>query len=244
LGIGGGIIGIPALFLLFKWQGVPDSISMHMAVGTLFATVVITSIASILTHYRSGMILFSVFKKIIWGTMTGCILGIMIASHLKGLYLQRIFGIFLLCLSAQYFFKNDVKIRNALPKVKNIVIATTLIGVLSGLLGLGGGIFIVPYLNWYGVSMRNAIATSSACILPVAIIGAVGYIIAGSGVDQSLDYSSGFVDWLAFLGIGLTSVLFAPLGAKVTHSISPILLKNVFSIFLALVGLSMLAQSF
>jgi uncharacterized membrane protein YfcA len=243
LGIGGGIIGIPLLFMLFNFQGVSETISMHMAVGTLFATVVMTSTASIFAHHRSGMILFPVFKKIIWGTMAGCVLGIVIASFLSGLYLQRIFGVFLLCLAAQYIFKREIKTHAVMPKIKNIFIATTLIGMLSGLLGLGGGIFIVPYLNWYGVSMRNAIATSSACILPVAIIGAIGYVYSGLHVENSMPFSSGFVDWLAFLGIGVTSVMFAPLGARVTHSVSPGLLKNIFSLFLALVGLSMLLQS-
>jgi len=243
LGIGGGVIGIPLLFLLFNLQGIPTSISMHMAVGTLFATVVLTSISSIISHYRSGMILFPVFKKIIWGTMVGCILGVIIASHLTGVYLQRIFGIFLWGLALQYFLKNDISAHDTFPSNSKIFLATTSIGTLSGLLGLGGGIFIVPYLNWYGVSMRNAIATSSACILPVAVIGATGYIYAGMHVENNLAFSSGFVDWLAFLGIGITSVLFAPLGARVTHAISPVLLRRVFSIFLIFVGLSMVVQS-
>src|SRR6185437_15537981 len=98
LGIGGGIISVPLLFMLFNLQGVPNLISMHMAIGTSFATVVITSIASLFAHFRSGNILFPVFKKIIWGMITGCLLGIVAVSHLKGLYLQRLFGIFLLCI--------------------------------------------------------------------------------------------------------------------------------------------------
>jgi uncharacterized protein len=240
LGVGGGIIGIPLLFMLLNLQGVPDSISMHMAVGTLFATVVMTSIASVLSHFHSGMILFSVFKKIIWGLIAGCILGIIIASHLKGLYLQRVFGVFLLYLALQYFFKNDIKVQDEILNKKNVLLATTTIGLLSGLLGLGGGIFIVPYLNGCGISMRHAIATSSVCILPVAVIGALGYIYAGMNVTNTLNYSSGFVDWLAFWGIGLTSVMFAPIGARMTHTLSLGLLKKIFSIFLTLVGLSML----
>jgi uncharacterized membrane protein YfcA len=243
LGIGGGVIGIPLLFLLFNLQGISASISMHMAVGTLFATVVLTSISSILSHYRSGMILLPVFKKIIGGTMLGCVLGVVIASHLTGIYLQRIFGLFLWFLALQYFFNKNISVHDTFPSKRKIFFATTSIGTLSGLLGLGGGIFIVPYLNWYGVSMRNAIATSSACILPVAIIGATGYIYAGMHIENGLPFSSGFVDWLAFLGIGITSVLFAPLGARVTHTISPILLRRFFSFFLVFVGLSMIVQS-
>ena len=176
--------------------------------------------------------------------MAGCVLGIVIASHLTGVYLQRIFGVFLWCLALQYFFKKNITVHESLPSKSKIFLATTFIGTLSGLLGLGGGIFIVPYLNWYGVSMRNAIATSSACILPVAIIGATGYIYAGMHIENSVAFSSGFVDWLAFLGIGITSVLFAPLGARVTHTVSPVLLRRFFSLFLVFVGLSMVVQSF
>lgn len=238
-GIGGGIIGIPALLFLFNLQGIPASYAMHMAVGTLFATIIVTSTASIYTHYRRGMILFPLFKKIVLGTVLGSIVGITISSHLHGVYLQRIFGGFLILIALQMLLDVELKPRDQMPDLKMLFISTTFLGTISGMLGLGGGILMVPYLNWCGIPMRNAIATATVCILPAAIVGTLGYIIVGNQFSAAPGFHSGFVYLPAFLGIAMTSVLFAPLGARVTHIISVKLLRRIFSIFLAFVGLSL-----
>lgn len=239
-GIGGGIIGIPALLVLFNIQGMPQPLAMHMAIGTLLATVVMTSIASIYSHYRKNMILLPIFKKIVVGTVIGSALGITISSHLNGIYLQRIFGLFLLFIAVQMLLAIKVKPRCELPNVKRLFVTTTMLGTVSGMLGLGGGILMVPYLNWCGISPRNAVATSAACILPATLVGTCGYMLSGVQLIDSPSFHSGFIYWPAFLGISMTSVLFAPLGVKVTHMVSESLLKKFFSSFLFVVGLAML----
>src|SRR3990167_3730534 len=121
-GIGGGIIGIPALFVLFQIQGMSQSVSMHMAIGTFFATIIVTSIVAIYSHHRKRMILFSVFKKMFLGIIFGGILCIMISTHVHGVYLQRLFGIFLLCISVLMWLniKRKSNTYYVLPQTKNI----------------------------------------------------------------------------------------------------------------------------
>lgn len=240
LGIGGGIIGIPALLYIFEWQGMHEDMAMHMAIGTSLATVVVTSMTAIMTHYRAGMIILPILKKIVLGTMIGCIVGVIISNFLHGLYLKKIFGLFLLFLVAKIILQAEVKIKEDLKNKKSLFATTTIFGTLSGMLGLGGGILIVPYLNHHGIPMRNAVATSSACIFPVAVIGTIAYTFSQVTIPESSLLHSGYINWLAFLGISVTSNIFAPLGAKMSHRMSQSILKKIFSLFLVVVGISML----
>lgn len=240
LGIGGGVIGIPALLALFNLQGMPQDVAMHMAIGTSLAIVVVTSLASAFAHYRKGMILIPVFKRIILGAVLGCIFGIMIATHLKSIYLQYIFGIFLLIMAIQMLWQRKIKPRSELPNRKVLFAIATIFGAISGLLGLGGGMIMVPYFNWYGIPIREAVATAAACILPVAIIGTLGYMVADIQTTNLPSLNSGFIYWPAFIGISLTSALSAPIGARCTHTIPTTLLKKIFSLLLVVVGVSML----
>lgn len=240
LGIGGGIIGIPILLNLFIWQGMQEDIAIHMAIGTSLATVVVTSMTATFTHFRAGMIVVPILKKIVLGTITGCIVGVIIANFLHAFYLKKIFGLFLLLIAFKFIFERKFAAKKTFENKKNLFATTTLFGTISGMLGLGGGILIVPYLNHHGLPMRNAIATSSACIFPVAIIGTIAYMLSQNSLPNVGVLHSGYINWLAFLGISMTSNLFAPLGAKVSHRIAPLLLQKIFSVFLLVMGISML----
>ncbi len=242
-GIGGGIVGIPILLILFHLQGMPNDLSMHMAIGTLFATIMLTSISSIFAHYKRGTILFSVFKKIIPGLVLGCIFGVIISSHLQSVNLQRIFGLFLLFVALQMWMNVNVEKNRELPPTKNLMFASTLIGVVSGMLGLGGGVFIVPYLSWCGVPIRNAVAISAASVFPIALVGMVGYMLGDIPTENAIPYSTGFIYWPAFLMLGLASMCFAPLGVKTAQLISTARLKKFFCVFLFGVGIVMLTKS-
>jgi uncharacterized membrane protein YfcA len=239
-GIGGGIIGIPMLLIFFKMQGMPQEITMHMVVGTSLAIVVVTCIASIYTHYQKQVILLPVLKRMILGAIFGSALGVIISSHIQSDYLQRIFAIFLLLIALQMFLAIEIKVQRELPSKRNMFVATTLIGTVSGMLGLGGGVLMVPYLCWSGIPIRNAIGTATACILPAAIVGAIGYTFANVHLGHASSLHTGFIYWPAFIGISITSVLCAPIGIRVAHLISTSLLRKLFSIFLLVIGISML----
>lgn len=240
LGIGGGIIIIPMLLFLFTHQGVSQDIAMHIAIGTSLATVIITTSSSVFTHYKKNMIIFPLFKKMALGGVIGSIIGILIAIHIQGVYLQRLFGIFLLLIALQMILKKEIKYDGTtIAPRKIILIVPVLLGILTSMLGLGGGVIMVPYLSWCRIPLRNAIATSAACILPIALVASVGYMITTPHIE-SIPYSTGFIYWPALIGISLTGVFFAPMGARAAHVVNPQLLRIIFSVFLVIVGLKML----
>ncbi|UCE90311.1 MAG: sulfite exporter TauE/SafE family protein [Pseudomonadota bacterium] len=114
------------------------------------------------------------------------------------------------------------------------------IGAVSAIVGIGGGTLTVPFLAWCNVAMRNAVANSSACGLPIAVAGAIDFVVAGWNQAALPDWSTGYVYWPAFAGIVAASVLFAPLGAWLAHRLPAQTLKRVFALFLAVLGVRML----
>ena len=239
-GIGGGIIGIPVLLQCFAQQGMPSSLSMHMAIGTMLAVAAATTLSALYRHHKNNMILVPLFKKLAPCLITGSLIGTMISSHISSIYLQRIFAIFLLLVALQIILQTKSGARtpvlhDAIVPITKVSQASALyIGILSSLLGLGGGIILVPYLNWCGIPFKYAIATATACILPAVVVGAVSYMMMNAA--NSAACNTGFICWPAFLGIGIMSVLFAPIGANLTHRTSARVLKSTFSILLTVVA--------
>jgi uncharacterized membrane protein YfcA len=240
LGIGGGIIIVPVLALVFNAQGISVDVLMHVSIGTSLATIVITSISSIRAHQQHQAIQWSVFRKITPGIFIGGLLGAVFAKMIDGEDLRLIFGIFMLFVAAQMIFGNTPKARRHLPDFIGMSIAGTLIGTMSSLMGVGGGSMSVPFLTWCNMEIRKAIATSSAIGLPIAIAGVSGFIIAGWGVEHRPVGSVGFVNIPAFFSIVVASTLFAPLGARITHRISPKRLKLFFGLFLLILSIKIL----
>ncbi|AMN50686.1 sulfite exporter TauE/SafE family protein [Psychrobacter sp. P2G3] len=248
-GVGGGTIIVPLLFIVFTQMGYsPDNI-MHLALGTSLATIIVTSISSLMAHNKKGAVMWPVFKNLAPGLAIGCFLGAGIAGQISGLYLQLIVGVFLLWVAYKMFFggkkqvashANDVSNANhtniELPSKTKQLAAGGVIGVASAIFGIGGGSLTVPYLTRYGVVMQKAVGTSAACGLPIAIAGALGFMFFGIQQQVDVPNTIGFVHIYAFLGISIMSFFTAKLGAKVAHILSPEILKKCFSVLLTVVG--------
>ena len=248
-GVGGGTIIVPLLFIVFTQMGYsPDNI-MHLALGTSLATIIVTSISSLMAHNKKGAVMWPVFKNLAPGLAIGCFFGAGIAGQISGLYLQLIVGIFLLWVAYKMFFggkkqidANVDDVRNAnyanteLPSKPKQLAAGGVIGIASAIFGIGGGSLTVPYLTRYGVVMQKAVGTSAACGLPIAIAGALGFMIFGMQQQVNVPNTIGFVHIYAFLGISIMSFFTAKLGAKVAHILSPQLLKKCFAVLLTVVG--------
>lgn len=251
-GVGGGTIIVPLLFVVFTQMDYsPDSI-MHLALGTSLATIIVTSISSLMAHNKKGAVMWPVFKNLAPGLALGCFLGAGIAGQISGLYLQLIVGVFLLWVAYKMFFTgkkpvanhssgaNDVSSANyanpVLPSKPKQVAAGGVIGVASAIFGIGGGSLTVPYLTRYNVVMQKAVGTSAACGLPIAIAGALGFMFFGMQQQVNVPNTIGFVHIYAFLGISIMSFFTAKLGAKVAHILSPELLKKCFAVLLTVVG--------
>ena len=240
LGIGGGIIIVPVLAIVFTMQGVSVDVLMHVAIGTSLATIVITSLSSIRAHQKHQAIDWSVFKRITPGILLGAFLGAALAKFIGGENLRILFGLFLFMVAGQFLFGNTAKPHRQLPNTFGMFIAGSGIGTMSTLMGVGGGSMSVPFLTWCNMTIRHAIATSSAIGLPIALAGVTGFIVIGWGVEHRPAMSFGFVNIPAFLSIVVASTLFAPVGARLTHRISPARLKKFFGYFLLLLSAKML----
>jgi uncharacterized membrane protein YfcA len=240
LGVGGGLIIVPVLVFIFTGQGVAEHLIVHLAVGTSLATIVFTSISSVRAHHQHGAVLWPAFWQLTPGIVIGAWLGALFADLLASDQLRRFFGVFELLVAIQMTFNVKPRPHRQLPGRAGMVGAGSVIGAISAIVGIGGGTMTVPFLVWCNVAMRKAVATSSACGLPIAVAGATGFIVTGWNAVDLPAYSSGYVYWPAFIGIVIASVLSAPLGARLAHRLPAAQLKRIFAVLLYILGLRML----
>ena len=240
LGIGGGLVIVPALaWLLSSVNHDPTSI-MHVALGTSLASIVFTSISSVNAHHRHGAVLWPVMRRMSVGIMLGAVAGAILVDQLNTLILQMIFGVFALLVSLQMATAWRVNTHSDLPNIENLSLAGVVIGVVSSCVGIGGGTMSVPYLMWHGVDIRRAVATAAANGLPIAIAGAGGYVATGYTVLGWRDWQLGYVNLPILAALVCGSVVLAPLGAKVAHRINTRRLRQIFALLLAGIGMRML----
>ncbi len=237
-GVGGGTIIVPLLFIVFTQMDYSPDVIMHLALGTSLATIVVTSISSLMAHHKNGAVIWPVFKNLALPMAIGCFFGAGLAGWLSGIHLQLIVGVFLIWIAYTMFVgaKKVVDSTNTLPSSAKQVMAGSVIGGASAIFGIGGGSLTVPYLTRYGVVMQKAVGTSAACGLPIAIAGALGFMIFGMNQQVNIPNTIGFVHIYAFFGISVMSFFTAKLGAKVAHALSPQILKKCFAVLLVIVG--------
>lgn len=243
-GVGGGTIIVPLLFIVFTQMDYSPDVIMHLALGTSLATIVVTSISSLMAHHKNGAVIWPVFKNLAPPMAIGCFLGAGLAGWLSGIQLQLIVGVFLIWV-AYTMFVGAKKVQDStktLPSPAKQIMAGSVIGGASAIFGIGGGSLIVPYLTRYGVVMQKAVGTSAACGLPIAIAGALGFMIFGMNQQVNIPNTIGFVHIYAFFGISVMSFFTAKLGAKVAHALSPQILKKCFAVLLVIIGIFFLVK--
>ena len=238
-GIGGGIVIVPVLVLLFTMYGMASDLVMIMSVATSLATIIVTSMASMLAHHRLGSVMWRKVLRLAPGIMIGATLGAVVANHIDADVLRYIFIVFLLYVGVQMAFQimpEPGAVKES--KVLDFIVAN-LIGLMSSIVGIGGGTLTVPYLVRCRYAMRNAVAISSACGLPIAVAGTISYAALGWNQVQLPGWSLGYVYLPAFLGISLGSSLTAPIGAKLAHRLPAQKLKRYFSILIFLMAVKL-----
>jgi uncharacterized membrane protein YfcA len=194
-------------------------------------------------HHRRGAVDWTSTAQLSAGIMLGAWLGGALAQWLGGVLLALLFGLFELAVAVQMGFGRPPAAHRDTPGRARNALAGVVIGALSALLGIGGGTLTVPYLVWHNVGMRRAVGTSSACGLPIALVGALGFMLVGWGLDGLPSGSSGFVYWPAVAAISVTSVASAPLGARLAHRLDQAALKRVFALFIGLLGIWMMVRN-
>lgn len=240
LGVGGGLIIVPVLVFVFSEQSMSAAVIVHMAVGTSLASIVMTSISSVYAHHKHDAVIWPVFMQLAPGIVVGAFVGAAVADVLPAELLKNIFGVFELLVATQMLLAAKPVAHRKLPGRVGMSLAGVLIGKVSAIIGIGGGTMTVPYLVWCNVPVHKAVATSSACGLPIAIAGAAGFIMLGWNETGLPTASSGYVYWPAWLGIVAASVLFAPLGARLAHTLPVNALKRMFALLLVFLGVRML----
>lgn len=240
LGVGGGLIIVPALAWIFQHQQIAETALMHLAIGTSLATIIVTSISSVRAHHQRGAVLWATVWRLTPGIIIGAWLGAAVADALSSFVLQKVFALFVLAMAGQMGFGAKPAPHRDLPETTGMLAAGGVIGVVSAIVGIGGGSLTVPFLSWCNVPIRQAVATSAACGLPIALAGALGFVVTGLNAPDLPAWSLGYVYGPALLGVAVTSMLFAPLGAKLAHTLPTEMLKKIFAVFLAVVGVKML----
>lgn len=235
-GIGGGLVIVPVLIFSFIAIGVPPEVLTHMAVATSLCTIVFTSISSVWAHHCKKAILWRTVKLMTVGLILGTAIGTFFITSVPGPILQKLIGVFALLLSAKMLLGWQPKGEGKEPGAAGLTLSGCLIGFGSSWFGIGGGTFTVPYLSWLRIDMRNAVATSAACGLPIALVATVANIVIGWDAPNLPQWCSGYVYWPAVIGIAIASVPCARIGAKLAHSLDTTLLKRLFAILLLIVG--------
>jgi uncharacterized protein len=243
-GIGGGLVIVPMVVFCLTWQGVPPEYIMHLALGTSMASIIFTSVSSFWAHHKRGAVQWVVVRRIVPGILLGTFLGTCVAARLSSNFLKIFFVLFLYYVAVQMLIDRKAKSSRDLPGQLGMFGVGSTIGVVSSLVGIGGGTLSVPFMMWCNLAVHQAIGTSAAIGFPIAIAGTIGYLVNGLQVTGLPEYSSGYIYLPALAGIVSASVLTAPLGVGLAHSLPVARLKRLFAMLLIIVGTRMLIGAY
>lgn len=240
LGIGGGAIIVPLLVLLFQAQGIPRAHLLHLAVGTSMAIILFTSLSSVGAHARRGAVRWEVARALTPGIIVGGLAGSFAAGGFSTRVLAVAFTIIVYIAGTNILFDRQPKPGRSLPGVGGLFAAGFLISAVSALVALGGAFMSVPFMIWCNVDVRSAIGTAAFIGFPIALVGTLGYIVTGWGAGPA--WSLGYVYLPALVGVCAASILFAPLGARISHTLPTKILKRIFGVLLLVFATRMLVS--
>jgi uncharacterized membrane protein YfcA len=244
LGVGGGIVLVPAFFYVFSASGYGSDQLMQICLATSLATIIVTSARSVMAHHRKDAVDWDVLKNWAPGIAVGAVIGVLVASGLRSGVLQMIFGVLGLFIGLYMLLgKASWRLSNTMPTGIRLVIITPIVGFLSVLMGIGGGSFGVPLMTLHGRAIHRAVATAAGFGALIAIPSVVGFLFVPIAADVRPPFTIGAVNLPAFVLVVAMTMLTAPLGAKLAHSMDPKPLKRVFAVFLILVALNMLRKA-
>lgn len=234
-GVGGGVILVPSLLMSFKYFNFPPDSLMHLVLGTSLSCIIVTCLNSSYVHLKKIALDKVVYFNITLGIILGASSGGYIVTYLTTFQLQVFFVLFLLLVTFKMFVGFSVDSDKKEVPQSLYWFVGYLIGLKSTLLGVGGGTLSVPFLNWTGKKMHEAVAISVTIGIPIAIIGTISYILSGLHVKGLPEYSLGYVYLPGFICISITSTFSARLGANLSHRISHEKLRNIFKYFLLII---------
>lgn len=231
-GIGGGTILVPVLLYFFQIQNFPADHAMHMALGSAMATILFTSLSSMYKHHQHGMVSWPAVYTLAPGAAIGTALGAVFATHTSSRMLGIFFSFFVCFTAIQILLNVRPRASRKLPGIAGMATTGALAGWVSGLVSIGGGTLIVPFLIWCNIPVNRAIGTSAAIGFPIAVGGTIGYIATGLSISTLPSPNLGFVYLPSLFWIALASVITAPFGAKIAHRMNVGLLRKLLAILM------------
>ncbi|HET9844073.1 MAG TPA: sulfite exporter TauE/SafE family protein [Gammaproteobacteria bacterium] len=241
LGLGGGIIIVPGMVEWLTYKEMATDRIMQLSVGTSLSTVVIISLITGLMHRRLGYVVWDIVRFIAPGTTFGAVFGVLIADHLSSDVLQRVFALLLCAIALQLlFFPHRPKSSQPILHSWQLTVCGIFIGALAGMLGIGGGIILIPLLIYNGTPIIQASATSLWCVLPMVLVASCVSIWTGYNEVGLPTNSLGYVYWPATLIIGACALISSPIGIHFALKMSKIWLQRIFAVVLLIITIRML----
>lgn len=241
LGVGGGIVIVPVLFHIFTLLGIDESVKMHLAIGTSLSTIILTSAMSVRAHWRRQVVDTAMLKRWSIAIFAGVVAGTLLASHVKGPVLMAVFGVVAFIVSLHMAFsKPNWRLADRLPGGIAEQAMAGGIGMISAMMGIGGGTLSVPTLSLFGYPIHKAVGTAAAIGVIIGVPGTIGFVLSGLGESGLPPFSVGYVSLLGLALITPTSIVMAPVGAWAAHTLPVRGLKLAFAAFLFATALRML----
>ena len=245
LGVGGGIILVPAFYYMFSTLGYDSDNLMQICVATSLATIIFTSIRSVLSHNKKGAVDWAILKSWAPGIAIGAVAGVLIAREMRSVSLMIIFGVLGAVVGLYLAFgRQSWRLGDAMPRGIGRVITSPVLGFLSVLMGIGGGSFGVPLMTLYNQPIHRAIATSAGFGVIIAVPSVIGFLLIGWGMQVKPPLTFGLVNLPAFAIVVSMTLITAPFGVKLAHAMDPKPLKTAFAFFIMLMALNMLRKAF
>ena len=242
LGVGGGIILVPAFFYVFSALGYDSPQLMQICLGTSLATIIVTSLRSVLAHNKKGAVDWEILKTWVVGIAIGAALGVAVASTLRSDVLQAIFGGLAICVGLYMAFGSaEWRLGPQMPGGVLRAVLSPVLGFLSVLMGIGGGSFGVPTMTLFGMPIHRAVATAAGFGVIIAVPSVIGFLLVD--IDVAPPFTVGAVNFLAFGLIVSMTMITAPWGAALAHRMNAGPLKRLFGVFLILVAVNMIRKA-
>lgn len=243
LGVGGGIVIVPVLYYIFNLLELPQHSIMHVAVGTSLATIIPTSIRSLAAHASKGAVDWGILKSWALGLFVGVLIGTILAKYFDGRALMVVFGTVAILISFHMAFgREHWRLGSSLPGGSKAGALSAGVGALSTMMGIGGGTLGVPIMILYGSTPQRAVATASGFGLIISIPAAIGFLWAGQTSSGLPPGSFGYVNLIGFALITPMTILTAPIGVRIAHTLPKKRLKQAFAFFLFLTALRMISS--
>ncbi|QUJ77268.1 sulfite exporter TauE/SafE family protein [Sulfitobacter albidus] len=244
LGVGGGIVLVPAFFYAFQTLGYGGADLMQMCLATSLATIIVTSVRSVMSHNRKGAVDWEILRAWAPGIVIGAVIGMLVVAQLRSTTLQAIFGVLALVVGLYMGFgRSDWRLGAAMPRGPLRAALSPAVGFLSVLMGIGGGSFGVPLMSLYAVPIHRAVATAAGFGVLIAVPAVIGFLLTPLDPATRPPFTLGAVNGVAFVLVIAMTLITAPYGARLAHAMDPKPLKRVFAVFLILVALNMLRKA-